>query len=132
MNQERDYLAALDLGSTMTRALFAEVLDSGEEDPHVRFLGFGESESQGWRKGVVADLDAVAGSVKKALEQAEAAAGVSVESAVVGIGGPHIQGISSRAGLPLAARPREVVGWDPRPGLGRPQERSAPRSLLGM
>ncbi|OFV95077.1 MAG: cell division protein FtsA [Acidobacteria bacterium RIFCSPLOWO2_02_FULL_61_28] len=114
MNQERDYLAALDLGSTMTRALFAEVLDSGEEDPQVRFLGFGESESLGWRKGVVADLDAVAGSVKKALEQAEAAAGVSIESAVVGIGGPHIQGISSRAGLPLAARPREVTRDDVR------------------
>ena len=114
MSQERDYLAALDLGSTMTRALVAEVNDAGEEGPQLRFVGFGESESQGWRKGAVADLDAVSSSVKKAVEQADATAGVSIESAVVGIGGPHIQGISSRAGLPLAARPREVTRDDAR------------------
>lgn len=114
MSQERDYLAALDLGSTMTRALVAEVSEAGEETPPLRFVGFGESESQGWRKGVVADLEAVAGSIKKAVEQADATAGISIESAVVGIGGPHIHGISSRAGLSLAARPRPVTRDDVR------------------
>ncbi|MGH9786040.1 MAG: cell division protein FtsA, partial [Terriglobia bacterium] len=104
MNPEKEFLAALDLGSTKTRVLMAEVSHAEGASP-LRFAGYGEAESRGWRKGVVADLEAVTGSVRKAVEQAEAEAGTAVESAVVGIGGPHIQGISSRAGLPLAVRP---------------------------
>jgi len=114
MNPEKDFLAALDLGSTRTRVLVAEVCEADEDASPLRFVGFGEAESRGWRKGAVADLDAVAGSVRKAVEQAEAQMGAAVESALVGIGGPHIQGISSRAALPLAIRPREITRDDVR------------------
>jgi cell division protein FtsA len=113
MNPEKEFLAALDLGSTKTRVLLAEVRRDDGAAP-LRFAGYGEAESQGWRKGVVADLEAAAGSVRKAVEQAEAEAGAAVESAIVGIGGPHVQGISSRAGLPLAVRPREITRDDVR------------------
>ena len=82
MNPEKDFLAALDLGSTLTRVLVAEVCDADQGASPLRFVGFGEAESRGWRKGAVADLDAVAGSVRKAVEQAEAQMGAAVESAL--------------------------------------------------
>lgn len=108
MNEEKNYLAALDVGSTATRVLVAEVLDSGEEASQLRFRGWGAAESRGWRKGAMADLEQVSKSVKQAVERAEASAGVLVESAVVGMGGSHIQGMTSHAGLALSTRPREV------------------------
>ena len=116
MNQERDFLVAVDLGSARTRVLAAEVIPAGAEgkDVSLRFAGLGEAESQGWRKGAVVDLDAVTISVRAATGRAEAQAGASLESAVVGLGGAHIQGVTSRAGLPLAARPREITRDDVR------------------
>src|ERR1019366_6062313 len=118
MNQAANYLAALDLGSSKTRALVAELLPAGEvtgEDASaVRFLGFGEVESQGWRKGMVADREQVTSTVKEAVAQAEAQAGVPLESAVVGVGGPHIQGASTSCGLTFSSRPRELTREDVR------------------
>ncbi len=116
MNPERDFLVAVDLGSARTRVLVAEVSPSqaSSEDAPLRFKAMGEAESQGWRKGAVTDLDAVTSSVRAALGQAEAQAGAALESAVVGLGGAHIQGVTSRAGLPLAARPREITRDDVR------------------
>ena len=114
MNPERDVLVSLDLGSTTTRAVVTAVLNFAEEPASLRFLGFGEVSSQGWRKGNIADLDQVARSIQQAVKQAEAAAGVSVEAAVVGIGGPQVQGLSSRLGWTLSPHPREVSREDVR------------------
>ena len=114
MNQEANYVAALDLGSSKTRALIAELLDSGEGPSQLRFMGFGETESQGWNKGMIADLEQVTQAVKEAVERAERQAGVALESAVVGVGGPHIQGTLVASGIALAARPREITRDDVR------------------
>src|SRR2546422_2512588 len=46
-------------------------------------------------------------SVKKAVEEAEAAAGVPVDSAYVGVSGPHIKGVDSRGALSLGNRRRD-------------------------
>lgn len=109
MSQRPEHLAVLDVGHCMTRALIAGIPPAGmEHGSRLRFLGFGEAESQGWHKGSLADIGEVASSIRNALEQAEQAAGCVVESAVVGIGGHHLHGFSSRAGIPLSSRPREV------------------------
>ena len=114
MSHPTEPLVALDLGSSRTRVLVAEVFPGEEEILPVRFRGFGEVESGGWRKGTIASLEQVAASVRKAAELAEEMAGVAGESAVVGIGGPHTQGFSTRADLTLSARPREVTRADVR------------------
>lgn len=59
------------------------------------------AESKGWRKGLIVNLDACVLAIKKAVESAEAAAGISIDSAYVGIGGAHIKGVNSRGGLNL-------------------------------
>ena len=103
MGKKERYLVALDIGSTKTCALIAEIEDSG-----ARFLGMGAAESKGSRKGLIVNLDAAVGSIRRALEEAEGVANVPVESAVVGIAGSHVRGVNSRGGISLGARPRDI------------------------
>ena len=109
MSRKDRYLVALDIGSTKTCALIAAL-----EDGAPKFLGLGASESRGSRKGLIVNLDAAVGSIRRALEEAESAAGVPVESAVVGVAGSHIRGLNSRGGIVLAARPRDIEREDVR------------------
>ncbi len=101
------YLAALDVGSSKTSALVARLEEAG-----ARFLGMGTAESRGCRKGLIVNLEAAAGSIRRALEEAEGAAGVPVEYAAVGVAGAHIRGVNSRGGIVMAARPRDVERED--------------------
>lgn len=110
-DKEQHHVAALDMGSAKTRVLICELL-GGDGTSRVRFAGFGEVESRGWRKGSITDLDEVTACVKEASDHAEKMSGAAVESVVVGIGGPHIQGASASCGLTVSLRPREVTRDD--------------------
>ena len=90
------YAVGLDAGSTKTRLVVA-VLEEG----CLRFLGSAAVPSNGWSKGRIADQRAVADTIVAALREAEAKAGVSVEQAVVGIGGPTVRGANGRGVLEL-------------------------------
>ncbi|MGH7880401.1 MAG: cell division protein FtsA, partial [Candidatus Binataceae bacterium] len=100
-------IIALDVGSAKTCVLVAEAAEQG-----IRYLGHGQSESRGSRKGAIVDLEKAAASIQRAVERAEASAGVSVGSAVVGVGGAQIRGVNSRGGVSLASRPREITRDD--------------------
>jgi len=104
------YITALDLGSTKTCVLMCQL----SEKSKLGVAGLGVAESKGWRKGIIVNLDSAVLSVKKAVEAAEDAAGVSVDSAYIGVGGPHIRGVNSRGALPLGPRSREVTSEDVR------------------
>src|SRR5204863_3333175 len=90
------YTVGLDPGSRCTRMVICVL-----EEERIRFLGAGVSESQGWLKGRIADQKAVAHSVLAALREAEANAGVSVDAAVVGMGGPTVRGANGRGVMEL-------------------------------
>lgn len=85
------YLTTLDIGTTKICVLIAEILPSGE----VRVAGFGEHPSYGLKKGVVVNINSTVESIKRAVQDAEAQAGVCVEQAVVGIAGSHIKSFNS-------------------------------------
>ncbi len=97
MARKDRYIVGLDLGSTKTCALVCQPGEQGR--PEV--AGLGVAESKGWRKGVIVNLDLMVMALKKAVEAAEHAAGVPVESASVGVAGPHIKGVNSRGALTL-------------------------------
>src|SRR5919109_4654212 len=107
--QQQKLVTAIDVGSAKTCALVAEVTDSG-----LRYLGHGTSESRGSRKGAIVDLEKATASVQRAVEKAEAAAGVPVEHALVGIGGGCVRGVNSRGGISVGSRPREITRDDVR------------------
>ena len=105
------YVVGLDVGSNKTCALVCQPGDDGK----LETAGLGVAESKGWRKGLIVNLDACVLAIKKAVEAAEAAAGVPIDFAYVGVGGSHIAGVNSRGGLNLGKTPgdtREVTRED--------------------
>jgi cell division protein FtsA len=103
-NQGTNFLTVIDLGSARTSVLVAEATDTG-----LRYRGHGFAESRGSRKGVIVDLEKAVSSIQKAVEQAEDAAGVPIEHALVGIGGSHVRGVNSHGGISFGTRPREIM-----------------------
>jgi cell division protein FtsA len=90
------YATGLDVGSTKTRLMVC-VLEEGR----LRLVGCGSVASQGWLKGRIFDQRAVTGSILAALSEAEAAAGTSIGSTVVGMGGSTVRGANSRGVLEM-------------------------------
>ncbi|MGH9325944.1 MAG: cell division protein FtsA [Terriglobia bacterium] len=113
MGSREDYITGLDLGSTKTCALVATPLTGGK----LQVAGFGVAESKGWRRGAIVNLDSALLSIKKAVEAAEDAAGVSIDNAYVGVGGCGIRGINAKGSFNLGKphqATREVTGEDVR------------------
>jgi cell division protein FtsA len=102
-NVNVNLITAVDVGSAKTAVLVAENTGSG-----LRYRGHGVAESRGSRKGIIVDLEKAVVSIQKAVEQAENIAGVSVEQALIGIGGSHLRGINSQGGISLGLKPREI------------------------
>lgn len=107
MAKKDKYLVGLDIGSTKTCVLLAEL--DGEQ---VRFLALGAAESKGLRKGLIVNLDSTVSSIRRAVEEAEGVANVPVESAVIGVAGGHVRGVNSRGGVSLGPRPRDIERED--------------------
>src|ERR1700761_3694354 len=88
--------AGLDVGSTQTRLVVCPL-----EKGRLRLIGCGVVPSQGWVKGKIFDQRGLTESILVALSEAEASAGISVGSVVVGIGGPTVRGANSRGVLEM-------------------------------
>jgi cell division protein FtsA len=100
------YGVGLDAGSAVTRLVVC-LLERGR----MRLLGCGAAPSEGWSKGRIGDQKAVTDSIIRALRGAETASGVSVESVVVGMGGPTLRGANGRGVLELG-QVREIEQRD--------------------
>jgi cell division protein FtsA len=115
------YLVGLDIGSTKTSVLIAEI-----EDELVRFLALGAAESKGLRKGLIVNLDATVSSIRRAVEEAEGVANVPVEEAIIGVAGNHVRGVNSRGGISLGQRPRDIEREDVRRAVDAARNISLP------
>ena len=109
MAKREKYLIGLDIGSTKTCALIAEI-----DEEQVKFLALGAAESKGLRKGLIVNLDSTVSSIRRAVEEAEGVANVPVESAVIGVAGSHVRGVNSRGGVTLGQRGRDIEREDVR------------------
>lgn len=122
-------VTVLDIGSAKTVALIAEVSDTG-----LRYRGHGLADSRGSRKGVIVELDKAALAIQRAVEEAEKSAGCAVGDAVISIGGAHIKGVTSRGGVSLGMRPREVSREDIRAAVEKARSINLPpdREILHL
>ena len=83
-------VAALDLGSTRTCAVIAQVAGDVRA-PGAKVLGVGICRETGVRRGVVRDIDETTRSIVSAMHDAERMAWVQVPGIHCGIAGEHIQ-----------------------------------------
>jgi cell division protein FtsA len=115
------YLVGLDIGSTKTCVLLAEMADE-----QVSFLALGAAESKGLRKGLIVNLDSTVSSIRRAVEEAEGVANVPVESAVIGVAGSHVRGVNSQGGVSLGPRSRDIERDDVRRAIDTARNISLP------
>ncbi|SEG01458.1 cell division protein FtsA [Bryocella elongata] len=107
-------ITVLDVGSSKTTVLVAELLDGV-----LRYRGHGVENSRGMRRGVIADLGPAADVVNLAALAAEKACKAPIETAVVGVGGPHIRGMNSQGGISMGSRMKEITREDVRSAIDR-------------
>ncbi len=88
-------VAGLDIGSTKTCAVIAEVLADPRGEMLVRILGMGQTRTGGMRREVVTDIEGTTTSVRQAMKEAELQAGVSVDRVHIGVAGEHIHARTS-------------------------------------
>jgi cell division protein FtsA len=125
MARKDSFLVGLDLGDKKTCALVCRPAEGGK----LEVVALGVAESKGWRKGAIVNLDSAVLAVKKAVEAAEDGAGAPIDSAYIGVGGPHLKGVSSTGGIALGPRNRPVTQEDVRKvfqeaqGISLPQDR---------
>jgi len=92
---DRQLVAGLDLGSTKTCAVIAEVVGDLPRLPLAKVLGVGLARNSGVRRGMVRDIDETTRSVAAALRDAERMAGVKVAGVTCGIAGEHVSARTS-------------------------------------
>jgi cell division protein FtsA len=121
LSKKEKFIVGLDIGSSKVCALMAEL-----DEERVRFVALGAAESKGLRKGQIVNLDAAVSSIRRAVEEAETASGVPVESALLGVAGSHIRGVNSRGGAVISSRPREIQRDDVRRAVEAARQVSLP------
>ena len=95
MTRDRRLVAGLDLGSTKTCAVIAEVVGDLPRLPIAKVLGVGLAKNGGVRHGMVRDIDETTRSVAAALRDAERMAGGKVSGVTCGIAGEHVSARTS-------------------------------------
>ena len=82
-------ITGIDIGTTKIAVIIAEF-----KNDSINILGFGESISNGLKRGVVVDIAKTSDAIEEALSKAEEQAEVEIESAWIGITGEHVKGIN--------------------------------------
>lgn len=113
-HRQDSFLAVLDAGNSKIRVLVADLHDGA-----VRYKAHAVVDARGMRRGVIADLQPAAECFDDAFKRAEAASGCMIATAAVGVGGSHVRGFSSRGGILLGNRMREITQDDVRAAVER-------------
>ncbi|MDZ7642398.1 MAG: cell division protein FtsA [Desulfurivibrio sp.] len=95
-SERGELLVGLDIGTTKICAVVAEI-----REQRVEIIGVGRSPSVGLRRGVVVNIESTVESIRRAVEEAEQAAGCEIGAVYVGIAGSHIKGFNSHGLIPI-------------------------------
>lgn len=115
--REQKNITVLDAGSFRVRALSGEIVDGA-----IRYRGHSVIAARGVRRSIISDLAAATESFDDAFQLVEETAQMEVASAAVGIGGSRVRGVTSRGGILLGSRMREITRDDVRAAVERARE----------
>ena len=87
-----EIISVIDIGTTKIIVLIAEY--DLRQNIISKVIGFGESHSDGLKRGVVVDINKTIQSITSAVESAEQQAGMEISHAFVGISGDHISSLN--------------------------------------
>jgi cell division protein FtsA len=107
ISSEATPVVGLDIGTSCVRVVIAEV-----HDAQLEIVGIGEAESRGLRKGVISKPDYAVESIKRAVEEAERMAGLTVSDLYVGLAGAQLRGENHQGRIAIPGRHREITRED--------------------
>jgi cell division protein FtsA len=87
-----EIISVIDIGTTKIIVLVAEY--NLEKNKISKIIGFGESYSDGLKRGVVVDISKTINSITLAVESAEKQSGFEISHAFIGISGDHISSLN--------------------------------------
>ncbi|MEO6884382.1 MAG: cell division protein FtsA [Bacteroidia bacterium] len=90
--ESHEIIVGLDIGTTKIVAIVGRKNEFGK----IEILGLGKSDSVGVSRGVVLNIEQTVQSIKTAVQEAEAKAGVDIKVVNVGIAGQHIKSLQHR------------------------------------
>lgn len=122
----RKLVTALDVGSSKVSALIAERGDDGR----LKILGTGQRQSQGVRRGFIADMEKTEGAIREAVEQAERIAATNIEDVFVGFSAGGLVSTVASVELQIGGRRIEKADIDQLLGIGRESISSDGRMIL--
>lgn len=86
-----EIVVAIDVGTTKICVLIGHKIN----DDQCEIIGIGRAPSLGLERGVIVDVAPAIQSIKAAVHEAELMAGITIESAAIGISGSHIHARNS-------------------------------------
>jgi cell division protein FtsA len=107
-NDNERIVVGLDIGTTKVCAVVASINDQDR----IHILGVGKAPSEGLNRGVVVNIDKTVQAIKSAVEQAQLASGIEVNSVNVGIAGDHIRSIRSKGVITINNKDKEITVQD--------------------
>ncbi|MDH4262036.1 MAG: cell division protein FtsA [Spirochaetia bacterium] len=104
MNEESKIISALDLGSSKTTVLVAQLDSSGNID----LIGVGVAPSSGIKAGGITNIETTVKSIKTAIEEAEIMSGIEINSVVTNVTGKHVHGDNSIGVIAITNKDRII------------------------
>lgn len=106
----RGIIAGIDIGTATTTTVVAR----SERGGRFRIAGVGSSPSAGVRRGAIIDPEAASRALARSVREAGRAAGTSVKSAVVAVGGAHVHAFPVRGAVVISRADGEITEDDVR------------------
>lgn len=103
-------IAGLDIGTTKTCAVIAELVGENLRRAELRVLGVGQCRTGGIRGERVTNIEETTASIRTALEEAELMSGHKVDRVYVGLSGDHVEAWASMG--VVAVQDEEITPGD--------------------
>lgn len=104
MDEKARFVVGIDLGSTAVRAVMGSVGSDGV----ISVVGYGETPSEGMRRGSVKELVSPAKAIDACLAQVENMSGLKVDNATVGINGVSMNSVKIDGMIAVGAADHEI------------------------
>lgn len=108
MNFKKDYVAAIDIGTTKIVAVI------GKRNPNrkLEILGMAKTVSKGVKRGVVLNIDETVGAIQTVVTEIQQKTGLKLTDVFVGIAGQHIKSLKNRGYIHRDSYDAEITNED--------------------
>jgi cell division protein FtsA len=103
-----EIIVGLDIGSSSIKVAIGQRSNEKENNPKLHIIGAVEQAAEGINRGVVTSIEDASASVTKALDKAQNATGLPIESAYVSISGGHITSQISKGVVAVSKTDGEI------------------------